>query len=652
MKTINLNLSTLDLQDKEVIKKASDEFDRGDFFHAYDHFFTLYNQGVDIQGLQLSIGLCCLKLNKRRQSRLFLFREVLDFPNNKEALAILNDQISKINGLTIVKNFSQTTWPEKVPEISLVLIVKNEEKDLARCLNSFKDIVKEIIVVDTGSTDRTVEIAKSFGARVEYFEWCNDFAAARNESLKYATCDWILRTDADEYIEDSEKAKLLHCVNSNFADVYMCPTISVTQYGDQIDRNVRLIKNHLGVKYRFPIHETIIFSIKDLGLKQCMANINFMHTGYVFNDAGADTKKTLRNLEVCEKYLALYPQDYYVRLIRNLFLINSSIHDTAIKDFEEVIKNLPDDTLSIKYLGLAYFLLAQDYLKNKKDVELSKILMDMQTDFFFDTRMMQFVGEIYYYIKGDWKKANKFFIWSCSRETINSDFEAILPAEKYNQKVSYQLMAESLVLQHEYDKARKIYQKIDKLNDSAEDQIASSAINDEKKITLLGHEELRELSKSLRDKSEWLNSYRMTSRAASKSNLDFQDLINMTFCQMQEKNFELALSLLDEARSIDSKSILVINFESLIFFHQNKYEKALEKAVEAFIKEPSNLNYQKNVQEIAKTLNLSPVEAIKTNGLKWINSNRLSDGLFALMMYLKFEPDDSEISKIIQKYMK
>ncbi len=657
MKTINLNTSALDLAEKELIKKASDEFDRGDYIHAFDHFFSIYNQGVDIQGLQLSIGLCCLKLNKRRQSRLFLFREILDYPNNTEALGILNDQILKINGQTIVKSFNQTEWPEKIPEISLILIVKNEEKDLARCLSSFRDIVKEIIVVDTGSTDRTVEIAKSFGARVEYFEWCSDFSAARNESLKYASCDWVLRTDADEYIEDSQKAKLLHCVNSNFADVYICPTISQTRHGKQVDNNVRLIRNHLGVKYRFPIHETIIFSVKELGLTQCVANIEFQHTGYTFEEEGADVKKSKRNVDVCEKYLATHPDDYYVHLIRDLFLLNTSLHEAAIHDFEDVIQKLPDDSLSVRYLGLAYITLLNHYILQKRDVDLSRIILEMQTDFFFDFRMMQFIGEVYLYTKGDLKKAHKFLTWSSSRESKTSDFEGHFPLSKYNKWASLKLLAETMVLESDFEKARRIFLKAEKIvenyeSDELSDEYLVEERRKEKELNSLSADELRARSQTQREKGEWFDSYRLTIRAASKSKLNFQDYLNMTYCQIQVKNYGLAHTLLDDAKILEPKSALIPNFESLILVQENNYAKALEKAVDAFVKEPSNQNFQNNVQEIAKINELSPVEAIKKVGLNWIKTNRITDGLFALIMYLKFQPDDTEIQKVIQKYTK
>jgi len=93
-------------------------------------------------------------------------------------------------------------------KLSLCMIVKNEEKYLADALKSVQGVVDEIIVVDTGSTDRTVEIAREFGSKVFFYEWNDDFAAARNESLKHATGDWILMLDADERLDEHLKDNL------------------------------------------------------------------------------------------------------------------------------------------------------------------------------------------------------------------------------------------------------------------------------------------------------------------------------------------------------------------------------------------------------------------------------------------------------------
>jgi glycosyltransferase involved in cell wall biosynthesis len=84
--------------------------------------------------------------------------------------------------------------------LALVMIVKNEEKNIKRCLDSIKDLVNEIIIVDTGSTDNTKSIAINYGAKVFNYKWHNDFSDARNFSIQQSTSDWNLVLDADEYI--------------------------------------------------------------------------------------------------------------------------------------------------------------------------------------------------------------------------------------------------------------------------------------------------------------------------------------------------------------------------------------------------------------------------------------------------------------------
>ena len=88
------------------------------------------------------------------------------------------------------------------------MIVKDEDQFLFMCLDSVKDYVDEIIIVDTGSTDKTVEIAHSYNAKVYHHPWENSFSKARNYSLKYATCDWILILDADEEIDKEDAHRL------------------------------------------------------------------------------------------------------------------------------------------------------------------------------------------------------------------------------------------------------------------------------------------------------------------------------------------------------------------------------------------------------------------------------------------------------------
>ena len=92
--------------------------------------------------------------------------------------------------------------------ISLTLIVRDEEANLPACLDSARDLFDEIVVVDTGSTDRTIELARERGARIVPFAWCDDFAAARNAGVEAAKGEWILWLDADERLGASARDQL------------------------------------------------------------------------------------------------------------------------------------------------------------------------------------------------------------------------------------------------------------------------------------------------------------------------------------------------------------------------------------------------------------------------------------------------------------
>ena len=149
--------------------------------------------------------------------------------------------------------------------LSVCIITKNEEKNIGDCLASLKNIANEIIVVDTGSTDRTIEIAKQYGADVYYFEWINDFSAARNESLKYATCDFILCIDADERLGNPDVLLdyLTKIKNQKELDVQIMTCKQINIFGKHINTTtsfsnvVRLFANNKGLHFEGKVHEQL-----------------------------------------------------------------------------------------------------------------------------------------------------------------------------------------------------------------------------------------------------------------------------------------------------------------------------------------------------------------------------------------------------------
>lgn len=147
--------------------------------------------------------------------------------------------------------------------ISLCMIVKNEDEVLARCLDTVADLMDEIIIVDTGSTDKTKEIAARYTDKIYDFEWIKDFSAARNFSFSKATMDYIYAPDADELLDEENRERfriLKECLDPQIEIVQMK---YVTEQDDDVVMNVKkeyrpkLFKRLRTFTWIDPVHETV-----------------------------------------------------------------------------------------------------------------------------------------------------------------------------------------------------------------------------------------------------------------------------------------------------------------------------------------------------------------------------------------------------------
>lgn len=214
---------------------------------------------------------------------------------------------------------------KRLKTVSLCMIVKNEEKYLAKCLSSIKDIVDEMIIVDTGSTDRTVAIAKSFDAKLFYYKWEDDFSKARNFSISKASCDWILLLDADEVLDLASKGNLIYFINESTLDgchfkVYnYIDSDFMDYYG--IHLAFRLLRNN--GKYHFvgSIHEQISPLIPtDCSTRFSSENILLHHYGYL-NSQIKEKNKRSRNLPIILKQLESNPDEpFYLFNLANEYM--------------------------------------------------------------------------------------------------------------------------------------------------------------------------------------------------------------------------------------------------------------------------------------------------------------------------------------------
>lgn len=172
------------------------------------------------------------------------------------------------------------------PRLSVVMIVKDEERYLAECLQSVKEVADEIVVVDTGSTDRSVEIARSFGAKVIHHEWTDDFAAARNVSLDHATGDWALWIDADERLAPGQATLLKTLIAEAEHNVggYMVNIRNFMQMRSNPEvcwhRACRLFRNLPSVRFTGRVHEQNMRALQSAGYVCAMSQLVLDHVGY------------------------------------------------------------------------------------------------------------------------------------------------------------------------------------------------------------------------------------------------------------------------------------------------------------------------------------------------------------------------------------
>ncbi|MFH1687362.1 MAG: tetratricopeptide repeat protein, partial [bacterium] len=169
---------------------------------------------------------------------------------------------------------------KKTATISACLMVKNEEELLPGCLDSIRDWVDEIIVVDTGSTDKTIEIAESYGAKIFHQPWEGNFSKHRNHTIELATCDWIFIIDADERFEPDHVDSLLKAVNSGDHEIISVNVYNL--YGSVNHKltavnSMRFFKRNMNLRYEGIVHNSL--RIPD-GARISRAPFVMQHLGY------------------------------------------------------------------------------------------------------------------------------------------------------------------------------------------------------------------------------------------------------------------------------------------------------------------------------------------------------------------------------------
>lgn len=313
--------------------------------------------------------------------------------------------------------------------ITQCLIAKNEEANIEHCLSHLKTVVDEQIVIDTGSTDRTVELAEIMGAKVFHFDWINDFSAARNFALDKAKGDWIIFLDCDEYFSEDSVPLIRKCIKKfgRQKEIEGLTTnfINIKSNGEIISavKNVsaRIFKRKSYLRYKNKIHEVLV-NVNKTDDNIVRADISDLlkiyHTGYdktIVNEKN----KNERNFQLLERELKNNPKDIKINYYMSRQMNIEGKYEKAIEYGLKAISYI-DDFYEFDYYCTIYSGIMINMLSLLKSYDEIKVI--------FDDAIKKYPGyPDYYWLLGIAAvRGNKY------EEAVNLLEKCIKLCEKYN----------------------------------------------------------------------------------------------------------------------------------------------------------------------------------------------------------------------------
>ena len=354
-------------------------------------------------------------------------------------------------------------------KISACVITKNEEKNIEKWLECMSELADEIILIDTGSEDHTVDIAEKYNAKIYHIKWENDFSKAKNYAIEKASGDWIIFLDADEYFSKSSINNVKNYIklinNDKKIDALTCKIININADNNNSVissfHNIRIFRNNINLRYENNVHEMLKKKDGILGIYNLGIDVEIYHTGYSTNIIKNKLKRNLNlildeisecgeqewhygflcdcyfglgDYEKCIKYanLALKTQvklvgqenNLYRRLIDSMQLLNYD-SEKVLKIIDEAIekyKNLAEfiyDKGNLFFREKKYFL-AEKYLLESIEKYSSKDDIGLLTNTFESKLNIAYflLGEILF-LKNSKKNALEYFIRSLHANKYN-----------------------------------------------------------------------------------------------------------------------------------------------------------------------------------------------------------------------------------------
>jgi glycosyltransferase involved in cell wall biosynthesis/lipopolysaccharide biosynthesis regulator YciM len=324
------------------------------------------------------------------------------------------------------------------PGITLCMIVRDEEQNLPRCLNSVADLFDQIVIVDTGSVDQTVAIARDHGAEVHHFPWRNDFAAARNVSLAHAECRWIIWLDADDTLPAESRGILRRLADEARPPAGIMITARMLRADSLASetRQLRIFPNQPGIAFTGIIHEQLGPSLLRLAFPLIDATeIIVEHHGYA--ESTAVRSKAERNLPLLIAAAAEPDATHHERynLIRGYFGAGQAAE--ALPTIEAVLQDPVCARESPGILNQARVYMARILLAQKDPVGASRLLrhtLEADPD---DPVALYHLG-CAERDRNNWGAARDAFVKaSQSRGTISDDLGTPLKVVRYRAQVDH-----------------------------------------------------------------------------------------------------------------------------------------------------------------------------------------------------------------------
>ena len=242
------------------------------------------------------------------------------------------------------------------PFISLCMIVKNEEANLERCLNSVVGVVDEFVIVDTGSTDSTIAIAQNYKAKIYHHQWKDDFSEARNMSLSYASGEWIFVLDGDEMLSPDSKLSLKPILSNCEAEAVVFrvrnfnPPTALSEYSDS--PQVRAFRNHPANRYQQRVHNQIMLSSPLHGgkINDHQDELMIWHYGYLERTVQGDNDRLQRSLRMLEKAVNQEPNNLYLNAKLAIIYFHLGDYSLAYTYAYHVLTDLDISKLSVENL--------------------------------------------------------------------------------------------------------------------------------------------------------------------------------------------------------------------------------------------------------------------------------------------------------------